>query len=144
MGGLIGLATANKDGLKPKSEANIIGIDIATTQSGKYTKIICGDTDSTIIWKRTQYNGSPEIIFISRGNINGRASNIGNATRLNKNLETPKIYIDSQGALYLQVIFSAYPKNSIFNLLGSSTISNEGDVVLPSDAVEVVVVDIVK
>ena len=143
MGGLIGIATANKDGLKPKNEVSILNINIATTLSGKYTKITCSDTNSTIIWKRTQYNGAPEIIFISRGNKNDRASNIGAVTRINKNLEAPKIYVDTQGALYLQVIYSDYPKNCIFNLLGSSALINEGDVELPSDAVELAVRDIV-
>ncbi|MCF2592891.1 hypothetical protein I6E11_03540 [Bacteroides caecigallinarum] len=142
MGELIGTATPEKNGLKPKYEVSVMNVDIATFDSGRYTKISVLDADSTLIWKHTQYNASPEIIFITRGNKNGNPSNNGFATRFNKSTTAPKIYVDTQGALYLQVEFSSYPKNCISNLLGTYVLRNEGDVELPSDAVEIVVRDL--
>ena len=119
-----------------------MNVDIATFNSDKYTKISVLDADTTLIWKHTQYNASPEIIVITRGNKNGSPSNGGKASRINASLTAPKIYVDTQGALYLQVEYSSYPKNCISNLLGTYVLRNEGDVELPSDAVEIVVRDL--
>lgn len=140
--GLLPIASTEKKGLKPEYEVNILNIDIAMTESGKYTKITSKSSNVTLIWKRTQYNGIPEIIFISRGNYSSISSGI--ATRLNnKYLTKPNIYVDISGALYLQVDYSNYAQNCIFNLLGSSPISNEGEVELPSDATRIEVNDII-
>lgn len=142
MGGLLPEASAEKKGLKPNYEANILNINIATVNSGKYTKITSKTENLTLIWKRTQYNAVPEIVFISRGNKTSIGAGI--ATRLNttKYLNKPNIYIDKSGALYLQVEFSDYAQNCIFNLLGSYPIRNEGEVELPSDATPITIQDV--
>ena len=139
MGGLLPEASAEKKGLKPNYEANILNINIATINSGKYTKIVVNHADVTLIWKRTQYNNIPEIILISRGNANGKPSSRGIVTRFNvgKNMSEPNIYIDNNGNIYLQVEFSAHAYNCICNFLNKIPIQYENDVDLPSDAVKI-------
>lgn len=138
VGGLLPEASAEKKGLKPNYEANILNINIATINSGKYTKIVVNHVDVTLIWKRTQYNNIPEIILISRGNANGKPSSVGIVTRFNvKNMSEPNIYIDKNGNIYLQVEFSAHTYNCICNFLNKSPIQYENDVDLPSDAVKI-------
>ena len=139
MGGLLPEASAEKKGLKPNYEANILNINIATINSGKYTKIVVNHVDVTLIWKRTQYNNIPEIILISRGNANGKPSSVGIVTRFNvgKNMSEPNIYIDNNGNIYLQVEFSAHAYNCICNFLNKIPIQYENDVDLPSDAVKI-------
>lgn len=51
VGGLLPVANINNNGLKPNYEVNILNIDIATINSGKYTKIVVNHVDVTLIWK---------------------------------------------------------------------------------------------
>lgn len=139
MGGLLPVANIYNNGLKPNYEVNILNINIATINSGKYTKIVVNHVDVTLIWKRTQYNNIPEIILISRGNANGKPSSKGIVTRFNvgSNMSEPNIYIDNNGNIYLQVEFSAHAYNCICNFLNKIPIQYENDVDLPSDAVKI-------
>ena len=135
VGGLIGTATTNKDGLKPKYEAAIQNVNVSTISSGLYTKITA-DENTVILWKRTQYNTVPGVIFLSRGNNNTKS--IGKAVSIlgNFNLSTStKIYVDSDG-FYLQVQYSDYARNSFYPF-SSSPISITQNVELPETAVEV-------
>lgn len=132
------MANIYNNGLKPNYEVNILNIDIATINSGKYTKIVVNHVDVTLIWKRTQYNNIPEIIFISRGNDNGKPSSKGMVTRFNVGrMSAPNIYIDNNGNIYLQVEFSEHAYNCICNFLNKIPIQYENNVDLPSDAVKI-------